>query len=378
MLGLEVAQRARGNGGAVIDDHDVVGQLVGFVEVVGGQQDIGAAGDEVADGRPHLPAADRIQAGRRLVEEEQPGCADQAGPEVQPTPLATRVAGAAPISHFLQPEQLDHDRRCPIRGLLLVPEQSGGHHQVLAAGHGGLDRRVLASQTDGSTNRERVAGHVGATHPQGAAGRRDQGGHGAHERRLPRTVRAEDGQDLARWGDQVEAVEGGHLPESDGQVDRLEKEECSRSRRSSFVSSGHGGAPPPVPVAVVDALQSVRPVSESDVADQAPCARQGEDGDPVPLNPHLGVRQLAPPTDPPPFPRAPGPVLGPSATDAAPLTVIDDHAVGHAPVHRGVVEVEPPFPRLDPRRGEVEDHRAARGSHVEPGAVVQSPRCLRR
>ena len=39
-----------------------------------------------ADGVPHLVAAPGVEAGGRLVEQEQPGRADQAGPEVEPPP----------------------------------------------------------------------------------------------------------------------------------------------------------------------------------------------------------------------------------------------------------------------------------------------------
>ena len=95
--GLELAERAGRDDPAVIDHHDLVGQLVGFVEVVRGQQDVGAARGQAAHGVPDLAPADRIQAGRRLVEQQQPRPADQAGAQVEPAPLAAGVGAAAPV-----------------------------------------------------------------------------------------------------------------------------------------------------------------------------------------------------------------------------------------------------------------------------------------
>ena len=69
------------------DDPDPVGQRLGLVEVVGGEQHRGAQLAQRADQRPELPAGLRVEAGRRLVEEEQ-GRAGRRCP-------APRRAGAA-------------------------------------------------------------------------------------------------------------------------------------------------------------------------------------------------------------------------------------------------------------------------------------------
>jgi hypothetical protein len=67
---LEGAGGALGDDAAVVDDRDVVGEFVGFVEVLGGQQHRGAVGDQVTYDVPDLLTADRIEPGGRLVEEE--------------------------------------------------------------------------------------------------------------------------------------------------------------------------------------------------------------------------------------------------------------------------------------------------------------------
>jgi ABC-2 type transport system ATP-binding protein len=61
---------------AAVDDRDPVGQDVGLLEVLGGEEDGHAAADELGDHVPHVRAAARVQAGRRLVEEEHVGLDD--------------------------------------------------------------------------------------------------------------------------------------------------------------------------------------------------------------------------------------------------------------------------------------------------------------
>src|SRR5690606_23213972 len=70
---------------AVVDDGDAVAQPVGLVEVVGGEHDCGAVGGEVRDGVPDLASSGRVEAGGRLVQEQDLGGQDHAGGEVQAT-----------------------------------------------------------------------------------------------------------------------------------------------------------------------------------------------------------------------------------------------------------------------------------------------------
>ena len=76
-----------------IEHRDPVGKLVRLVQVLRGEQDRDAAGDEVADDLPHGVAAARVQAGGRLVEEDDAGVADQGHREVEPAPHAAGVGG---------------------------------------------------------------------------------------------------------------------------------------------------------------------------------------------------------------------------------------------------------------------------------------------
>ena len=66
---LELVGRAAGDDPAVVDDGDRIGQFVGFLEVLGGEQQGRSLADEAADDVPHAEAAAWVQPRRRLVEE---------------------------------------------------------------------------------------------------------------------------------------------------------------------------------------------------------------------------------------------------------------------------------------------------------------------
>ncbi len=73
-----------------------------------GQRDVRPSGGEVAHGVPDLAPAGGIEARGRLVEQQQPGCADEAGTEIEAAALAPRVGAAAPVRDLFEAELLDH------------------------------------------------------------------------------------------------------------------------------------------------------------------------------------------------------------------------------------------------------------------------------
>ena len=86
MRPLELLRGTFGDDPTVVQDGDPVGEMVGFVQVLGGEQDRDAAGGELNDVVPHPPPAAGIQAGRGFVEEDHPGGTDQRHRQVQPPP----------------------------------------------------------------------------------------------------------------------------------------------------------------------------------------------------------------------------------------------------------------------------------------------------
>ncbi len=67
---------------------DPVGEALRLVHVVGGQEDGLAEVAQSGDHAPRLAARRRVEAGRRLVEEEQVRVADQRHADVEPPLLA--------------------------------------------------------------------------------------------------------------------------------------------------------------------------------------------------------------------------------------------------------------------------------------------------
>jgi hypothetical protein len=73
---------------AMVDDDDLACEVVGLVQVLGGEQDIGSLLDQGPDGIPQVDAGPGIQARGRLVEEE-PGLADQACAQIELAPRSS-------------------------------------------------------------------------------------------------------------------------------------------------------------------------------------------------------------------------------------------------------------------------------------------------
>ena len=154
---LELVGRALGDDLAVVDDGDVGGQLVGLVEVLGGEQHVGARRHQVADDVPQLVAAAGVEAGGGLVEQEQLGGADQAGAEVELAAHAAGVGAHQPVGGVGEAQPLEHDLGA---GLGLPgswpnrrPTSSRFSRPVMAA----LDRGRLAGQADRPADLGRLA-----------------------------------------------------------------------------------------------------------------------------------------------------------------------------------------------------------------------------
>ena len=118
-LGLELGRRARGHDPTVVDDHDVGGQVVGLVEVLGGEQHVGARARRASRiDVPELDPAARIEAGRGLVEEQQAGRANQAGAEVEPAAACRRSRSRTrAVGGVDEAEVVEHARRRSPRGV---------------------------------------------------------------------------------------------------------------------------------------------------------------------------------------------------------------------------------------------------------------------
>src|SRR5207248_6093672 len=87
---------------------DAVGELLGLVEVVRGEQDGLAERAERADHLPRRAAGLRVEAGGGLVEEDEVGIADERDAEVEPPLLAARQRLDARVRLVDEPDERDH------------------------------------------------------------------------------------------------------------------------------------------------------------------------------------------------------------------------------------------------------------------------------
>ncbi len=105
------ALSARGVSSATIrplgDDPDPVGEHVGLLEVLGREEDRRPLAVEGLDLLPDLLAADRVEAGGRLVEEQHPRLVHERRGEVEPAPHPARVGPDPAIGRLAQPDPLE-------------------------------------------------------------------------------------------------------------------------------------------------------------------------------------------------------------------------------------------------------------------------------
>ena len=189
------------------DHRQPVGQRLGFVHVVRGEHDRGALRAQVAHQVPGVAAGGRVEAGGRLVQEQQFRAADQAERQVQPPLLP-----AGQVAHLLpglpgQADQVDHLADVARRRVVARVARDG-----LPDGQVRLDRDVLQDQPDPLAQRPAagpVAGvdaeHVDLARVPGAEPLQDLQDGG-----LARAVRAEQREDLAAADGEAHAADGRH------------------------------------------------------------------------------------------------------------------------------------------------------------------------
>ena len=192
---LELGERPVRDDPALVEDRDPVGELLGLVQVLGGEQHSRAAAGELLDAAPHLEAGLGVQPGGRLVEEDHGRIADEAHGDVQAAPHAAGVGGHATAGRIRQLEAVQQIVGYAA-GVLLVP-QARHQHEVLAAGEDLVDRGELAGQADRLAHVRGLRDDVEARDRCGPRVGPEQRGQDADHRGLARAVGAEQGEDAA-------------------------------------------------------------------------------------------------------------------------------------------------------------------------------------
>ena len=208
-LGLERGRRALGDDPPVVDDPDPVGELVGLLEVLGGEEDGRALAVQRRDLLPDRLAADRVEAGRRLVEEEHPRLVDERRGEVEPPAHPARVGADAAVGGLRRGRRARAARRRAARpraptGRAASPAARISSRPVISGSSAASWRATpIARRTSAASSTTSWPATRGA-----AAGRAQQRGQHPHRGRLAGAVRAEEGVDLALGDLEVDAVDG--------------------------------------------------------------------------------------------------------------------------------------------------------------------------
>jgi hypothetical protein len=220
--GLELAGGALSDEVAVVDDGDPVGELVGLVQVLGGQQHRGPAGGQRPDDLPDLAAATRVQPGGRLVQEQQLGGDDDAGGDVQPPSHAPGVGLDLPPGRLGQPEGVQQLARPRPGAWPREAEEPGQQHQVLPPGQVLVDRGVLAGQGNQAAHHIGLRRDVVSEDPCRSAVWTEQRGEHPDGGGLAGPIWPKDAVHRTGGYRQVDAIDGQGLAERLDQARRLD------------------------------------------------------------------------------------------------------------------------------------------------------------
>jgi len=186
---------------------EVADALLGLVEVLGGQQDGGAAREQVLDDLPHGQARAGIEASGGLVQEQDRWRRNQADRQVEPPAHTARIGLGWPSGGLDQIELLEQ---------LLRPRPGAGrgqavqlahHDQVLAPRQQLIHRRRLTGQADHGADLVGLLGYVVAVDPYRAAVEAEQGAQDPHSGGFAGPVGPEQRQHGAPLDLQVDALQ---------------------------------------------------------------------------------------------------------------------------------------------------------------------------
>ena len=180
----------------MVDHDDPVGQRVGLLEILRGQQRGDAETLELADQVPNALPATRIQPGGGLVQEHHLRTDHQTTGDIDASAHTARVGLHPPIGCICQIELRDQLPGAGAGRRLAQSEQPTEHHQVFAPGEHVVDRHLLAGEHDRPAHTGRFGHDVIARDLRAAAVRPAQGRQDVHQRGLARPVRSEQAEHL--------------------------------------------------------------------------------------------------------------------------------------------------------------------------------------
>ena len=192
----------------LVDDRDAVRQLVGLLEVLGGEEDRDAVvAREPLDLLPQRAAALRVETGRGLVEEEDPRPVHERERQVEPPLHAARVAAHLAVGRVrVRPTRSSSAAPRAARSAPRQAVERGLELHVLGAGEERVERGLLERRPDRGAHPGSLVDHVVAGHARAARRGRQQRGEHVDGRGLAGAVGAQEAEDLAGRDLDVDAV----------------------------------------------------------------------------------------------------------------------------------------------------------------------------
>ena len=172
---------------------------------------------------PELVARNRVDAGSRLVEDEDFRIVDYGDRELKPLANTERKPVRPGGFHFFQVEAFQHFPHAVFARLFRDVKEFRMQFQVLANRQFLIERKALRHVADAPPRRHIPCVEFLAEKPGGAFAHRQKASQHLHRRRLAAAVRAQKAEDLAAFDAEVHPVDRNEVAEAAGQVGRLDR-----------------------------------------------------------------------------------------------------------------------------------------------------------
>ncbi len=195
----------------MVDDGDLVGEPVGLVEVLRGQEHGRALLDQTLDDLPQAQATAGVEPGRGLVEEQDGRLGDQGSGEVEAPAHAARVGLDRAVGGFVELEAVE---QLVAARLGLPPTravEAADHGQVLEPGQVLVDGGVLAGESDLVAQSDGIADDVEADDRSAPGVGLQQRGQDPDDRGLAGAVGPEQTEDRPPPHPQIDALQRPHV-----------------------------------------------------------------------------------------------------------------------------------------------------------------------
>ena len=212
-LTFQLVGAALGDQLPVVEHRDAVGELIGLLQVVRGEEDRDAVADQVANDPPHGATTPGVEAGGGFVEEDDPGIADQGHGQIEPAAHPARVGGGGLAGGLDQVEPVEQPGDPASAFGPFQMAEIGHQRQVLFAGQERVHCRELTRNPDHVAHSLGLARRVVAGNAHVARVGLDQRGQDVHRRRFAGAVGSQQREDRAACDLEVEAVQRHRLAE---------------------------------------------------------------------------------------------------------------------------------------------------------------------